>query len=180
MLGKRLRVTRKERGYSLEELARKTGFSKSFLSQIENNKNSPSIASLKRITQALAISMGELFDEKKKPQQVFFLKRDQRRTFEVAGDHATFEFGAAGLPNRKMEPFFFSLQPGATSHELSSHEGEEFGTVVEGTLLFELDGEPYPMEAGDSIYFRSNVPHRWSNPGTQTMRAIWVVTPPSF
>ena len=180
MLGNRLRATRKERGYSLEELARKTGFSKSFLSQIENGKNSPSIASLRRITQALAVPMGDLFDEKQEPQPVFFLKRAQRRAFEVAKDRATFEFGSASFPNRKMEALFFCLQPGGASDSISSHDGEEFGTVVEGTLLFELDGTSYHMEAGDSIYFRSNTPHRWSNPGGQIMRAIWVVTPPSF
>ena len=62
MLGKKLKGSRLAKSYSLEELARRTGFSKSFLSQIENGKNSPSIASLKKITHALDVSIGELFE----------------------------------------------------------------------------------------------------------------------
>jgi transcriptional regulator with XRE-family HTH domain len=179
MLGKHLKKARKERGYSLEELARRTGFSKSFLSQIENGKNSPSIASLRRITAALEVTVGELFDEDR-GEQVYFLKSGQRRSFEVAKDKVTFEFGASSFPNRKMEAIFFTLQPGGERDGEFTRDGEEFGTVVEGTLLFELGGKQYCMEPGDSIYFRSNIPHRWRNPGEQAMRAIWVVTPPSF
>lgn len=179
MLGKKLRIVRKERGYSLEELGRRTKFSKSFLSQIENGKNSPSIASLKQITRALDVTVGELFDEDRR-EQVCFLTSDQRRTFEVAKDKVTFGFGASSFPNRKMEAIFFTLQPGGESDGMHSHDGEEFGTVVEGVLSFELGAKTYRMEPGDSIYFRSSTPHRWSNPGDQTMRAVWVVTPPTF
>ena len=179
MLGKHLRAVRKERSYSLEELARRTGFSKSFLSQIENGKNSPSIASLKKITQALDVSIGELFEEDR-DDRVYFTKSDERRSFEVVKDKVVFQFGASNFPNRKMETIFFTLLPGGESEGEYSHEGEEFGTVVEGTLLFELGGKEYRMEPGDSIYFRSSIPHRWSNPGSETMKAIWVITPPSF
>ncbi len=179
MLGKRLKEFRKARGYSLEELARRTGFSKSFLSQIENMKNSPSIASLKKITQALGVSIGDIFAEER-GEQVYFLKKKDRKPFEVVKDKVIFEFGASRVPNRKMEVIFFTLLPGGESEGEYSHEGEEFGTVLEGTLLFELGGKEYRMEAGDSIYFTSSIPHKWRNPGPGTMRAIWVITPPSF
>ncbi|MHB8764066.1 MAG: cupin domain-containing protein [Deferrisomatales bacterium] len=180
MLGKKLKVVRRERGYSLEELAGRTGFSKSFLSQIENNKNSPSIASLKKITQSLDISIGELF-EADRGDQVYFLRKADRTPFEVVKDKVIFEFGASKVPNRKMEVIFFTLLPGGESEGEYTHEGEEFGTVLEGSLLFELGGAEYRMEPGDSIYFSSSTPHRWRNPSPDTtMRAIWVITPPSF
>ncbi|GAB6063712.1 cupin domain-containing protein [Deferrisoma palaeochoriense] len=179
MLGKKLREARRARGYSLEELARRTGFSKSFLSQIENDKNSPSIASLKKITQALGVSIGDMFTEDR-DEQVYFLKRSDRVPYEVVKDKVIFEFGASKVPNRKMEVIFFTLLPGGESEGEYSHEGEEFGTVLEGTLLFELGGKEYRMEPGDSIYFTSSIPHRWRNPGPDVMRAIWVITPPSF
>lgn len=179
MLGKRLRQARKAQKFSLEDLAGRTGFSKSFLSQIENGRNSPSIASLKRITEALGVSIGSLF-EADGADQVYFLKRDERTRFEVVKDRVIFEFGSAKVPNRKMEALFFTLLPGGESEGEYSHEGEEFGTVLEGTLLFELGGREYRMEAGDSIYFTSATPHRWRNPGPEVMRAVWVITPPSF
>ncbi|GAB4261833.1 MAG: cupin domain-containing protein [Deferrisomatales bacterium] len=179
MLGEKLKAIRKERGYSLEELARRTGFSKSFLSQIENNKNSPSISSLKKITQALGASIGELFEEDRN-DQVYFVKRGERQSFEVVKDKIVFEFGSSKVPNRKMEVIFFHLFPGGESDGEYTHEGEEFGTVLEGRLLFELGGKEYLMEPGDSIYFSSTIPHRWRNPGEEPMRAIWVITPPTF
>lgn len=179
MLGKKLRAVRRERGYSLEELARRTGFSKSFLSQIENNKNSPSIASLKKITQALEVSIGALFEEERN-DHVYFLKREDRKAFEVVKDRVIFEFGASRVPNRKMEVIFFHLLPGGESDGEYSHDGEEFGTVIEGTLIFEVGGTEYRMEPGDSIYCSSAIPHRWRNPGDTPMRALWVITPPTF
>lgn len=179
MLGEKLRARRKEKGYSLEELSRRTGFSKSFLSQIENGKNSPSIASLKKITKALDVSIGGLFDEDR-GEQVYFLKKGDRKPFEVVKDKVIFEFGASKVPNRKMEAIFFTLRPGGESEGEYTHDGEEFGTVIEGTLLFELGGKEYRMEPGDCIYFSSSIPHRWRNPGPETMRAVWVITPPSF
>ncbi|MBI5442402.1 MAG: cupin domain-containing protein [Deltaproteobacteria bacterium] len=179
MLGQKLKAVRKARGYSLEELAKRTKFSKSFLSQIENGKNSPSIASLKKITSALGVSIGELFEEERS-EQVYFTKKGQRQVFEVVKDKVIFEFGASKVPGRKMEAIFFTLLPGGESEGEYSHEGEEFGTVLEGSLLLLMGGKEYLLEPGDSIYFSSVTPHRWRNPGDVTMRAIWVVTPPSF
>ena len=179
MLGKRLRQERKSQGLSLEDLARRTGFSKSFLSQIENARNSPSIASLKRITEALGVSIGSLF-EADRADQIYFLKKGERTPFEVVKDQVIFEFGSSKVPNRKMEAIFFTLRPGAESDGEYHHDGEEFGTVLEGVLLFELGGREYRMEPGDSIYFTSPTPHRWRNPGPGITRALWVIPPPSF
>ena len=179
MLGEKLKAVRKERAYSLEDLARLTGFSKSFLSQIENGKNSPSIASLKKITAALAISIGELFDEDR-GEQVYIQRKADRRPLEGVKDKVIFEFVSSRVANRKMEPLFFSLLPGGESEGEYCHDGEEFGTVLEGTLHFQIAGKEHVLEAGDSIYFSSSLPHRWRNEGPGLMRALWVITPPTF
>lgn len=179
MLGEKLKAIRKTRGYSLEELARLTGFSKSFLSQIENGKNSPSIASLKKITAALDVSIGELFDEDR-GEQVYVLKKEDRQPFEVVKDKVIFEFGASKVAGRKMETIFLTVMPGGESDGDYAHEGEEFGTILEGTLLFQIGGKEYPLAPGDSVYFNSSIPHRWRNTGPDVLRAIWVITPPTF
>ena len=179
MLGEKLRAIRKDRAHSLEDLGKLTGFSKSFLSQIENGKNSPSIASLKKITAALGISIGELFDEDR-GEQVYIQRKVDRRPLEGIKDKVIFEFVSSRVANRKMEPLFFSLLPGGESEGEYAHEGEEFGTVLEGTLHFQIAGKEHVLEAGDCIYFSSSLPHRWRNLGTGTMRALWVITPPSF
>lgn len=179
MLGDKLKTCRKGRNLSLEELAGLTGFSKSFLSQIENGKNSPSIASLKKITGALGISIGELFDEDR-GEQVHVVKLKDRKSFEVVKDKVIFEFVASQVAGRKMEVLFFTLLPGGESDGDYAHEGEEFGTVLEGRLLLQIGGKEHLLEQGDTVYFSSSIPHRWTNPGAEVMRALWVITPPSF
>lgn len=179
MLGKKLKGARREKGFSLDELARRSGFSKSFLSQIENNKNSPSISSLKKITDALDVSIGALFEEEP-GEQILFLRQADRTPFEVVHDKVIFEFCCSKIPNRRMEALYFTLRPGGESEGAYTHEGEEFGAVLQGTLLLQLGDAEYRMCAGDTIYFSSSIPHRWKNPAGEIMRALWVISPPSF
>ena len=179
MLGKKLKSARREKGFSLEELAKRSGFSKSFLSQIENGKNSPSIASLKKITDALEVSIGSLFEEDR-GDQVYFVRRSERTPYEVVQDKILIEFCCSKVPNRRMEALMMTLRAGGESEGAYTHEGEEFGTVLEGTLELELGETTYRMEPGDTIYFSSATPHRWRNAGQGVMRALWVISPPSF
>jgi transcriptional regulator with XRE-family HTH domain len=177
MIGEKLRGCRKQKGLSLDELSSRTGFSKSFLSQIENGKNSPSIASLKKIADALCVSIGEMFDTGHTGKVCFVKKADRRL---MHGKGVEFAFVSSRVAGRKMEVILTSIEPGGQSEGMYTHEGEEFGTVIEGSLVLELDGTEYLMEEGDTIYFSSTIPHRFWNTGVSTARTIWVITPPSF
>jgi transcriptional regulator with XRE-family HTH domain/quercetin dioxygenase-like cupin family protein len=73
---------------------------------------------------------------------------------------------------------FLEIQyrPGTSSGEtMSQHSGREFGVILSGVLTLEVGFERYTLKTGDSIIFDSTTPHRLSNEGTVTMRAIWVV-----
>ena len=175
MLGTKLKVVRKERNYSLEELAKRTGFSKSFLSQIENGKNSPSIASLKKITEALGISIGELFEEDR-GDQVYIQRKAERHPMEGIKDKVIFEFVSSRVANRKMEPLFFSLLPGGGSEGEYSHDGEEFLYIMAGTADLILDDERLTLEAGDCIYFDSSLRHRLLSRDGSEVKVLAVVS----
>ncbi len=177
MLGDKLKSFRKQRGLSLDDLSTKTGFSKSFLSQIENGKNSPSIVSLKKITEALGVSIGETF-EKRQTERIRFVKRRDWQPFTQKGLEVAFV--SSGVAGRKMETVFVTLNPGGRSDGFYSHDGEAFVTILEGSMVLSLDGEEYRMEEGDSLYFSSSIPHCWQNDSAKPARAFWVATPPTF
>lgn len=177
MFGAKLRSYRRQNGLSLDELSTRTGFSKSFLSQIENGKNSPSIASLRKIADALGVSMGELF-EARCGEKVCLTRKAEQKPLGRKGMELV--FASSGVAGRRMEAVFLNLEAGAKSEGACRHEGEEFATVLEGRLILSLDGVEYLLEEGDSIYFFSNASHSWRNPSASAMRALVVATPPTF
>lgn len=79
-----------------------------------------------------------------------------------------------------MEPHLFRIQPRAGSGEAYVHEGEEFLFVLRGGLKIALDGQEYDLKRGDSFYFESATPHRWTNPGPGEAWLLWINTPPTF
>ena len=81
----------------------------------------------------------------------------------------------------RLELLLSTLEPGASSgEEPYSHEGEEAGLILEGTLELWIDDEHHLLAQGDSFAFASTRPHRYRNPGSTTTRVVWAITPPSF
>lgn len=175
--GSKLREIRKRLGLTLEDISQKTSFTKSFISQIENGKNSPSIASLKKICYALGTTISELFED----------ERNIVNTFTYADYNVlksksiSMTFPAVKVVNRKLEPIIIELEPySETGTETYNHVGEEFGYVLEGEITVAIGNEEYKLLKGDSIYFSSNLPHRIRNRTDKPAKAFWVDTPPSF
>lgn len=175
--GSKLKDIRKKLGMTLEDISLKTGFTKSFISQIENGKNSPSISSLKKICYALGTTISELFEDERNLVHKF-TKADYK---QLKNKSLRMDFLATKLINRKLEPMLIEIEPHSeTGSDYYKHTGEEFGYVLEGTLTIIIGNEEYIIEQGESIYFSSNLPHRLKNRKDVLMRAFWVGTPPSF
>lgn len=175
--GLKLRESRKRMGLTLEDVSQKTGFTKSFISQIENGKNSPSIASLKKICHSLGTSVSELFESERKV--VHILHQEDYQV--LAHNGIKFTFMAANFTNRKLEPIIVEIEPnGETGSDTYQHVGEEFGYMLEGEVSILIGGEDYLLKEGESAYFSSNLPHRLKNSTNKIARALWVGTPPSF
>lgn len=177
-LGKMLRKNREEKGISLSDFAKRTGYTKSFISQVEKNKTSPSLSSLLRMTDALGINPQDILHSEDTSEKIM-LKKNEREVYYHKKSKAQFEFLFTKNARRKMEPLFITVKAGGLSDSYS-HEGEEFGTVLKGTLELTVGAETFYLEEGDCVYFSSHIKHHWKNSGPDEVVALWVTTPPSF
>jgi transcriptional regulator with XRE-family HTH domain len=180
-VGGRLKKLRAARGLSLRALAKKTGTAASFLSALEGAKSSVSVATLKRVLDALGTTLGEFFsDEQPAPRKVAYRKRE---LVEISGQRNGISFRdvAAGRPGRLLQLLVERHSPGSdTGPELYVHEGEEAGVVLKGKLELTVEGEAHLLGQGDAYYFQSDRPHRMRNPGRTTVHVVSVCSPPSF
>jgi transcriptional regulator with XRE-family HTH domain len=178
-VGERLRTLRRFRRCTLQTVAERSGLSESFLSQVERGRSNASIASLKRIADALGVSMADLFDADGLPRPRV-LRRDERPALQ---------FGILGRkslltprPLHHLEVFAGELEVGgSTGAEPYAHgDSEELFIVVSGTVRLELGAEQFELEPGDSIDYRSSSPHRAVNTGQELAEVLWIISPPSY
>ena len=177
-IGGKIRRLRIRLGLTQEELAARTELTKGFISQLENDITSPSIATLMDILEALGTDIAAFFNDRSE-ERVVFTPED---TFEK-------EDGEAGnvirwlVPNAQknaLEPILVSIRPGGRTDELDPHEGEEFGMVLNGTVTL-VDGDAkHRVHKGDSFYLHPQGVHWLENNGKTPAKVLWISTPPSF
>lgn len=177
-LGYRLRARRQELGLSLRELAERVGLTASFLSQIERDLASPSIESLRRISDALEVPIFHFLVEPDVKSPV--VRRDERAQLKLPGSNLTYQLMTPDL-NRQMEVFLAEKEPGEEKITIPlRQQTEEFIFVLQGQLEIELGEEVYLLGAGDSVYFDGSLLRRLAACGDTTLRFISVITPPIF
>jgi transcriptional regulator with XRE-family HTH domain/quercetin dioxygenase-like cupin family protein len=203
-LGSRLKDIRLKAGLTLRELARRAGVSPSFVSQIENGKSQPSVATLYAFAQLLNVSIDELFDQRggeverpalvegwgpngdKNPTNAWHPSEYANRVSVVHPSHRPCLTMAEGVvwerlaatPEHAVNFMKITYAPGATSTaggDLVSHEGYEYGYVVKGTLEIVVGSETFTLNAGESMGFDSMIPHRLRNVGEGEFEGIWFV-----
>jgi transcriptional regulator with XRE-family HTH domain len=184
-IGTTIRRLRSERGLSLRDLGRVTGFSISFLSLVERGRSSISLTSLHTIAAALGVGMSVFFPGREPQPEpataAHVARRSGDRRLQIGGDHTYRLLGATGF-DRALEPLLVTIAPGdrADSRDDYAHEGEEFAYVLSGALVFTVDGVEHLVEAGDGIHFRSTVPHLVRNEEARPAEVLWVLTPRLF
>ncbi len=178
-IGGRIKAHRQAHHFTLKQLAERVGCSDAYLSQIENGRVSPSIASLKKIADALHTKITDFFVEGQNDEPVV-MSPAERITLSLDRWNATINSLVRNPANKRMHPFYTTIQPGGGSHGLYSHVGEEFGLVLEGELEIELDGDVFRVRKHESFYYDSSVPHSWTNPTDAETVVVWVISPPTF
>jgi DNA-binding transcriptional MerR regulator/mannose-6-phosphate isomerase-like protein (cupin superfamily) len=175
-LGPRLRRMRLRKGYSLAQVARAAGVSVGFLSALEREQMTASVATLRRLARFYRMNILALFNPSEaNPGRV---KPADRKVLD-AGPGVRMELLAWG--NTMMEPHLFRIAPSAGSGESYAHDGEEFLYILKGRLDISLpDGETHSLSEGDSFYFESTNEHHWKNPGKTETLVLWINTPPTF
>ena len=174
-VGSRLRELRQERGKSMRALAKSSGLSTNALSMIERGRTSPSVSTLYKLFEALEVPITAFFRVELPRQAIVFRKADQHSRVEFPRGRWEGLGGESFLG--RVEPFMLNLEPGATSgpHGLI-HSGHEFVLLIEGHLEYEVEGQRFIFEPGDSLLFATRLPHRWRNPSKTPTRVLIVLS----
>lgn len=175
---KKVKDLRINNDLTLKDLSEKTGLSVSFLSSVERGATSLAITSLKKIADALDVTMAYFFEEDIKSN--FHVKTEQQKVFRVENSASTFVRLGGQFPKRAVEPLIVTLAPKQQKELTFTHPGEEFYYVLKGAVLFEIDGEDYYVRQGESIHFPSNLAHEFENPLNEESVLLCVLTPVIF
>lgn len=179
-IGRHLRRERLERGLTLEQLADRTGLSRSYLSNVERDVNSPTINTLRTIVDALGTTLSRLFHAVESEQRVL-TRPDQRVELTRAGVEGVTYTLLNPEHGGRLEMMLLEVAPGAGSGDRPhTHAGEEVGVLLSGELDYWVDGVHHRLQPGDCVSFPSSTPHRYSNPGEVPAVCVWAETPPSF
>jgi len=177
-IGDKIKGLRLKLGLTQEELADRTELSKGFISQLERDLTSPSIATLTDILEALGTTLAEFFTEAQ-PEKVVFTPEDMFEKEEAEAGH-TVRWLVPNAQKNQLEPILVSIAPGGATYEENPHEGEEFGYVLSGSVQLCIGGKKHRVRKGDSFCFQPSAAHCIKNTGRSEARIIWVATPPSF
>ena len=178
--GRQIRFFRNQKDLTLKQLAEKAECSDAFISQVERGLASPSIATLKRIANALEVNLITLLQADEAETEQVVTRKNERTQFKFPRTEVYSELLATNVSNKQMQPLHKIVKPGAGSEGTYQHKGEEMGILLEGTLELTVDDQVWDLEPGDAFYFRSSRRHGYRNKGTQSARLIWVITPPTF
>lgn len=161
-MGQKIKSLRKQKKYTLKEVAEKTSVSISFLSQLENGKTSATLESLKKISETLDVTPSYFFPQDQQVSTPTIMRHD---THQIDLQESSFVYKnlAGQVPDALFSPLLIIMQPGDNRGELFSHAGEEFLYVLKGTLTVLLKNEKYTLSVSDSIYIDSTMPHYWEN-----------------
>lgn len=177
-IGNKIKELRIQKGLTQEELADRAELSKGFISQLERDLTSPSIATLMDILQVLGSDLREFFQEDVDEQIVFkdmdyFEKLDEELGNKI-------EWIIPNAQKNIMEPIRLTLSPGGSTYPDNPHEGEEFGYVLSGSITIHLGKKTYRAKKGESFYFTPSSTHYIKANNKTGATILWISSPPSF
>lgn len=181
-IGGKIKNLRLEKNYTLQDLTDKTGLSKPLISQIENNRVVPPVATLLKLARALDVGIGYFFQEEETKDRVVVTRLSERRVVSRPHHYQKNEIGyqyeslETKKTNKRMEPFLMRIEVTNTSDMIFfSHEGEEFVYMLEGRLEFRTKDQILILEPGDSLYFEAEISHSFRSVGPDPSEALIVV-----
>jgi transcriptional regulator with XRE-family HTH domain len=179
-VGESVKAIRKKKGLSLKDLSQRTGLDAGLLTEIEKGEVSPPLGTIIKVAKALDTKMGYFISGGEDLPYTIVRKDDRKLVsrFDTGkSDRYGYEFSSLApyKKNRHMEPFIVKLEPSDIEEERSTHDGQEFIYVLEGTMEVRLEGEVLLLEAGDAIYYDSTVPHLVKCHGKDTTKILAVL-----
>jgi transcriptional regulator with XRE-family HTH domain len=176
IIGEHIRQLRLKRHVSVRAFAAQTGFSASFISQLENGQVSPSLGSLQKIAETLGVTLGEFFAAAaSEAEEDLVVRPVDRRRLDSTWTDAHIEALGSMKRSRRLEPVIAIFGPGGKSGKnLHSHSREEFAFVLRGRVTLVLGDEESELGPGDAVTLPAHAPHRWENRGGETVEILIV------
>lgn len=178
-LGGTVRAQRERRQMTIASLARKVGVSAAAISQIESGAVQPSLATLRKLAASLEIPVFRLFLPFEE-EAVNVVRHADRVTIGRPASGARYQLLSPSM-HGQLEVMEVSIDPGqASAAELLSHAGEECLVILTGQGALEFGDAVVDLRAADAATFQGTIPHRLRNTGRRELRALSIITPPSF
>lgn len=177
-IGKKIKELRVKKGLTQEELADRAELSKGFISQVERNLTSPSIATLMDMLQCLGTDLKDFFQDTKDVQVVFHDTDYFEKIDKDLGNKI--EWIIPNAQKNIMEPIRLTLEPNGSTYPDTPHEGEEFGYVLSGSIKIVVGNNTYTAKKGESFYFVPKSTHYIKANKKTGATIIWISSPPSF
>ena len=162
----------------MRAFAAQTGFSASFISQLENGLVSPSLGSLQKIAETLGVTLGEFFAATAGgAEENLIVRPSERRRLDSTWTDTHLEALGSMTRSRRLEPVLAVFGPGGKSgKQLHSHSREEFAFVLKGRVTLTLGDEENELAPGDAVTLPAHAPHRWENRGPDDVEILLVAT----
>ena len=176
-IGPKIRARRMQMHLTLTELAKRSGLSVAFLSQVERGQTGLTVPSIVKIAEALEVSVNYFLTIQEPDVPVRFSK--DYHFFSLDGSKVQLARIGSTSAERALEPVLSIVPPRYESESLK-HAGEEFIYVLKGELIIILGKKQHHLQAGDTAHFKSGIRHKWRNPSKQEAHVLWVGTPKLF
>lgn len=173
-IGSRIRAARQAQRLTIEHVADATGLTKGFLSRVERDLTSPSVASLVTLCQVLSISVGDLFTV----PETHLTRRDKGPRISLGGEGIV-ERLLTARSERRLQIIQAEIGPhGRGESELYAVDCEvDVLHIVSGRLTLIMANESFDLQAGDTLSFPGREPHSWVNRTNQPVQALWILVP---
>ncbi|MDL2206608.1 XRE family transcriptional regulator [Eubacteriales bacterium OttesenSCG-928-N13] len=177
-IGARIKQLRLQRGLTQEELADRCELSKGFISLMERDLTSPSIATLVDVLESLGSDLPQFFRKQKDSKLVFGVDDTAVKLDDAL--NGSIRWLVPSAQKNSMEPILVELGPGGETQLDDPHEGEEFGYVLSGAVTILIGDRKVKARKDESFYYQPTAQHKLMNTGKVTARVLWVSTPPTF
>lgn len=175
VIGEHIRRLRSDRRTSVRAFAAQTGFSPSFISQLENGQVSPSLGSLHKIAEALGVTLGEFFAAAETGEESLIVRPDARRRMDSTWTDAHIEALGPMSPSLNLEPVIAIFGPGGKSGKHPHAQSrEEFAYVLKGRVTLTLADEENGVAPGDAVTIPAHAPRLWENRSREMAEILMV------
>ncbi len=176
-IGRKIKELRLERGLNLQDVANTAGFTKGYLSKVENSKKAPPVSTLLMLAKALGVNISAIFSSEENKTTITLVKKSERKT--MARDGTAFGYSyeplAHKFPRRHMDPYVLTLPVKPRRRAVFQHKGQEMLMTLEGTMRFVYGGKEFLVEEGDCVYFDAATPHFGFAEGSKPVKCLMVI-----